>query len=174
MEVSNSQSIYFASIQSATQQQVQQNNKLNSEKTKKSTFASSLKKLKEEEFFISEGLPLEIANMSEEEALVFLKDELEIAGEKLKKNAGFNEISEYRNKISNFIKYISKNNFEVIKKKSGFNRRKKKFTELQYIQVIDQKVNQLTSDILYNQSANINILAKLEEINGLIIDLMAA
>ncbi|MBP5284360.1 MAG: DUF327 family protein, partial [Treponema sp.] len=42
------------------------------------------------------------------------------------------------------------------------------------IQIIDQKLNQLARDVLYTQSKNLDILARVEELNGMIIDLIAA
>ena len=41
------------------------------------------------------------------------------------------------------------------------------------IQVIKEKLETLTNDIIYNHSKNLNILAKIEELNGLIVDLLA-
>jgi hypothetical protein len=41
------------------------------------------------------------------------------------------------------------------------------------IQVIDQKLNQLAAEMLILHGANLNLLAKVEEINGMIIDLLA-
>ena len=41
------------------------------------------------------------------------------------------------------------------------------------VQIIDQKVNQLANEMLILHGANLNLLAKLEEINGLIVDLLA-
>ena len=41
------------------------------------------------------------------------------------------------------------------------------------IQVINEKLETLTNDIIYNHSKNLNILAKIEELNGLIVDLLA-
>ena len=80
----SSQSLYFAATQSASQQASAQAQK--AEKTKKTSFFSALKRTQEETEIISDGLPIEIAGMSEEEAIVFLKDAMDIAADALKSN----------------------------------------------------------------------------------------
>ena len=49
-----------------------------------------------------------------------------------------------------------------------------KFQPYHQIQIINQKLNNLASDMLFNHSKNLNLLARLEEINGMIVDLIAA
>jgi uncharacterized protein YaaR (DUF327 family) len=73
------------------------------------------------------------------------------------------------------LKYIERNNFVVIEKRRfGRNRRGRELAPYYQIQVINQKMNNLASDMLYNHSKNLNLLARIEEINGLIVDLIAA
>lgn len=113
--------------------------------------------------------------MDEESAIVFLKDEADIASDKLKESQSPENIENYRKKIGQFLKYIEKNNFEVIEKRRfGKNRRGMKFQPYHQIQIINQKLNNLASDMLFNHSKNLNLLARLEEINGMIVDLIAA
>lgn len=170
------QSLYFQAAQSASQQMARQEAK----KTEKSifsrlSFADTLKKSKEEAELVSDGLPVELAGMDVESAIVYLKDEADLASDKLKEKQSPENIENYRKKIGQFLKYVERNNFEVIEKRRfGRNRRGRTLAPYYQIQVINQKMNNLTSDMLYNHSKNLNLLARIEEINGLIVDLIAA
>lgn len=172
----NNQSLYFAATQIASQKQARRSKK--TEKypaSKKSSFAVSLKKSQEEAELISEGLPPEIAGMEEEEAFVFLKDAVDSAGDELKEYQNPEAIEKYRRKIGQFMKYMTKNNFKIITQKRGFSKKTgKQIAPYIQIAIINEKLNSLVSDLLYNHSKNLNILARVDEINGLVIDLMAS
>jgi uncharacterized protein YaaR (DUF327 family) len=61
--------------------------------------------------------------------------------------------------------------FTVTERTSGGNvLRRKKFTQ---VQVIDEKLEQLAAGILANQKNQLALLAKIEEINGLLVDLIS-
>ena len=170
------QSLYFAAAQSASQQLAKQEAK-KSEKSlfSKISFSDTLKKSKEEAELVSDGLPAELAGMDSESAIVFLKDAADMASNQLKEKQSPENIENYRTKIGQFLKYIERNNFEVIEKRRfGRNRRGRALAPYYQIQVINQKMNNLASDMLYNHSKNLNLLARIEEINGLIVDLIAA
>ena len=70
---------------------------------------------------------------------------------------------------------MEKNNFEVVKiQRRGFNRRtKKKLDPRVQVKIINQKLDQLASDMLFNHRNNLALLSKLEELNGLLIDIIA-
>lgn len=168
----SSQSLYFAATQAASQQMAQQAKK--TEKKERSAFASALNRQQETAQLISEGLPVELAGMTEEEAIVFLKDEMDIAGDELKAKQNLEAMEKYRKKVGQFMKYVVRNNFEFIKKKRfGRNRKGRPVDPYCQIQVIDQKLNQLASEMLILHGSNLRLLAKVEEINGLIVDLLA-
>lgn len=180
LEAVNSQSLYFAATQEAARQKARESARSSkTAQTKRNSFANSLQKKQEEYALANEGLPVELAGMELEEAVVFLKDQLDIAGDLLAATPDMTQIQNYRQKLGNFIKYISRNNYEVLiykRKKRGLPLIDKKTGKPAYfvqIQVINEKLAQLTSDLVYNHSKNLNILAKVEELNGLIVDLLA-
>ena len=79
------QGLFFAATQAASAQSaVQAKKKEEVGKTKKSTFSKAVDKANEEQTLLQEGLPLEIAGMTEDEAVIFLKDAADIAGNKLR------------------------------------------------------------------------------------------
>ncbi len=174
----NGQSLYFAAAQSAANKAAQDQTARKNEKAasaKKSRFATEFEKKQQEQQFISEGLPLEILEMSQEDAVVFLKDAVESSGDELKRDQSPENMEKYRRNVSSFIKYIVKNNFEVVsQKRFGRTRKGRPLDPRIQIQIIDQKLNQLARDVLYTQSKNLDILARVEELNGMIIDLIAA
>ncbi len=181
VEAISSQSLYFAAAQAAAKEQARGTQKKQQTGTvKKSSFASSVEKAQEKLELESSGLPVELAGMEMEEAVIFLKDELDIAGDQLAENPDMNNMENYRKKLGNFMKYVSKNNYEVltqVRKKKGLpliDPKTKKPAYYVQIQVINEKIAQLTSDLLYNHRGNLNVLARVNELNGLIVDLLAA
>lgn len=168
----NSQSLYFAATQAASQQLAQQAKK--TEKKQKSAFASSLSAHQEKAQLLSEGLPVELAGMSDEEAIVFLKDAMDLAGDELKRHQSLEAMEKYRKKVSQFMKYIVKINYNFITTREQKKLRTGRIIKpMHQIQIIDQKLNQLAAEMLILHGANLNLLAKVEEINGMIIDLLA-
>ncbi len=172
----SSQSLYFAATQAASQQMSQQAKKTReTSKKEKSAFSNVLSRHQEKAQLVSEGLPTELLGMSEEEAIVFLKDEMDMAGDELKKAQNLEAMQKYRQKVSQFMRYIVKINYNFITTREQKKLRSGKIIKPMYqIQIIDQKLNQLASEMLILHGANLNLLARVEEISGMIIDLMAA
>lgn len=168
----NQSALYFAQSQAVSKQMAEQARR--TEKKEKSVFASVLSKKKETEELISEGLPVELAEMSEDEAIVFLKDEMDLAGDELKLHQSLESMEKYRKKVSQFMKYIVKINYNFVMTRTQKKLRNGKIIKPYYqVQVINQKLNQLANEMLILHGRNLNLLAKVEEINGLIIDLLA-
>ncbi|MDE5776247.1 MAG: hypothetical protein K2H67_05150, partial [Treponemataceae bacterium] len=82
-----SNGLYYNATQ-ATQSQIASDAARRKEKeqgVKKPLFSSLVQKNLEQNSLTAAGLPAEIAGMSQEEAIVFLKDQLDIAGDELSK-----------------------------------------------------------------------------------------
>ena len=142
-------SLYFSAAAQASQESVKQKEK--AAKTKRSPFASMLEKTQEVEELISAGLPSEIAGMDVEEALVFLKDAVDIAGDRLIEKMDAASFADFKSYVGNFIRYVSKNN-----------------------SINDKKIEELATMILQNHSDKIKMLSKIDEIKGLVVDFFAA
>ena len=85
---STSDSLYFAAAVSAAKNQAAFETKKNKQKDKVSNgFSSLLKDKQEEQYFVSQGLPAELAGKPIDEAIDFLKDELDMAGDNFGINA---------------------------------------------------------------------------------------
>ncbi len=79
-------------------------------------------------------------------------------------------VQKYRKTVSSFLKYAFARMFSVEKNISGVNILKRKY--FTRIKVIDRKIERLVADILQNQAAQLDLIAKVDEINGLLIDLL--
>jgi uncharacterized protein YaaR (DUF327 family) len=112
----------------------------------------------------------EAAGESTEESVERMLDAIHAIGEKIRENATFEAVSNYRNAVRSFIKYVVSNALVVDEKRSSPNiLRQKKFT---LIKVIDQKLERLASGVLIHQHDTLDLLAKIDEINGLLVNLI--
>ena len=114
-------------------------------------------------------------NFNEEEekkgVLSELLDEVYEKGKKLKNSPTIENIKEYRWSIKRLLKQVTSNMLALEEKVSGFNiLKRKRFT---LIKVIDSKMESLAAEILRNQQDQFHILSRVDEINGLIIDLLS-
>ncbi|MFA6505976.1 MAG: YaaR family protein [Treponemataceae bacterium] len=105
-----------------------------------------------------------------EEALRVLLDDLHEIGEELQAKPFPDNIKRYKSAVRNFLHYIVENGYTAEERTSGTNiLKRKKFT---LIQVVDRKLEQLAAGILAGQRSRLEILARVDEINGLLVDLI--
>jgi uncharacterized protein YaaR (DUF327 family) len=119
-----------------------------------------------------------------EEALQELMDGVHSAGDSLKKRPLAEEIRQYKKAVRNFLRYVVENGYSLDTHagvpnylKPGFKGQRgspeAREGKLHYsIQVVDQKLEQLASGILSGQLGQLELLARLDEITGLLVDLM--
>ena len=117
-----SSSLYFSAVTNASKEATK-GKKV--EKSNKNSFSSLVKKSQEVEELISSGLPIEIAGIEIEEAVAFLKDSVDSAADKLSSEITAENFAEFRMAVTNFVKYISKNNFEIDKTKRAIEKQKR-------------------------------------------------
>lgn len=131
-------------------------------------FASALETAEE-----SEGLSLpSVATLAEsDEGLEALLDTVHEVGEKLKDRVSLSVVQEYKLAVRAFLSYVVRNTLSVERHESGPNViKRKRFT---LIKVIDQKLERLAAGILLDQQAQLEILRRIDEISGLLIDLLS-
>ena len=105
-----------------------------------------------------------------EEAVKALLDDVHDSGDKLRNRPFPEEIKQYKQAVRNFLHYIVENGYGIEEHTSGANLlKRKKFT---IVQVVDHKLEQLAAGILSGQTAQIELLARIDEIQGLLIDLL--
>jgi len=118
-----------------------------------------------------------------EETSVKLMDEVHNAGSALRDRPFPDEIIRYKQAVRNFVFYVVKNSYAVESEKGlprymrpgaaakpGTARDERNaYTK---INVIDKKLEDMAAGILAGQLDQLKIIARLEEINGLLIDLL--
>lgn len=191
-------SLYFASLQAASSAAVRQQKSEKAKETsstQKSRFSQILKKAEDETVLSTRGLPPEIQGMSMEDAGIFLRDAVDDAGEMLKENITAENLKAFKQAVSQFITFVVNNNFEEYRKDhpqvakakrlrrpepfkmpvnvfSNYNITPEKFPQNVRIQVINQKLDEITRDVLKRQSDNLKILSSINEVKGLVVDIL--
>jgi len=105
-----------------------------------------------------------------EDSLHQLLDEVHNTGDALSKRPFPPEIKAYREAVRNFVHYVVENSYDTEEQISGTAvLKRKKFT---LVRVIDSKLEGMASAILRGQLNQLEILEKLDEIKGLLVDLV--
>ncbi|MCL2230297.1 MAG: YaaR family protein [Treponema sp.] len=148
------------------------------EKTEFSKLFDSLRSKTAEQLGPLQDLP------ASEETVNYLMDEVRDAGDRLKSRPLPEEIMNYKQAVRNFINYVVQNCYskeydEGIPNflKPGFKGRRgtpqamegKGYTK---IVVIDKKLEDLAAMLLSGQTRQMELVSRLEEIKGLLIDLL--
>jgi len=181
-------STYYSGLQNATSQAAKEAKKEKTQASGKIKFSEILKsnsKSQAEREAEAAGYPPEIANMSIEEAAVFLKDAVDQAGNLLSEAATSENIAKFRDSVRLLINYVVDNNYIEHKKNlkgfskpmhyfSNYNQKQRPRDPRLIIETINQKLDSMVRDTLTLQTSNLKILERANEIKGLIIDLMQA
>ncbi len=97
-----------------------------------------------------------------------LIEEITTQGEKFSRKPTYESLKIYKSMITEFLKYVTKNMFAVEHNTGGSRMKQKIYT---VTKIIDNKLNALTELIINQQTHNIDLLATLDEIRGLLVDL---
>ena len=116
--------------------------------------------------------PAEIANMSVEEAAAFLLDNVTASADNLKRNPFKESFVDYRKKISQFMRFVVKNCYDVEESLGTPSVRVPRPKKKYIIKVVDDKLDELARQLLENNTDQLKMLAKIEEINGLLVDML--
>ena len=107
-----------------------------------------------------------------QENLELLLDDVHNSGDILKQRPFPEEIKQYKKAVRNFLHYIIENGYAVEKHISPNTNVLKPKKIHTIVQVVDQKLEQLAAGILSGQLTQLNILARVDEINGILVDLL--
>jgi uncharacterized protein len=141
--------------------------KRDEKKVKVKPFSKALEQAAGE--MVSESETIGPIGIASDEMLRELLDGVHESGEELKARAVPDTIKRYKTAVRAFLHYIVENGYTAEERISGTNiLKRKKFTLLQ---VVDRKLEQLAAGILAGQSSQLEILAKVDEINGMLVDL---
>ena len=187
---------YYSGVQNASNEAIKRNTKKEEVRkagnTKKLDFGKLLKGTElEEPQFIADGLPPEVRTMSIDDAAVYLADAVSLAGNDFSDEQSKENLEKFKTAVSQFIRFVIVNNYEVnIKQKSprpgkagqpsrlfvfsDYTVPSQKKNPRYSIEIINQKLDALAKETLSAQSDNLKILAQVNEIKGLIVDLMSS
>ncbi|MCQ2577328.1 MAG: YaaR family protein [Treponema sp.] len=184
-QVSNS--FLYASVQNSSNPLAKTDKKDAASKVKKGAFSKLLKEepAQEEFSFSKAGLPPEVQNLSFDETVVYLKDAVDLAGNDLAEDPSFENINKFKKTVKDFITFVVANNYNVqIKQQRGFknvrvNQVFSKYSDIPSpkdpkvaVSILNQKLDSLVYDTLMTQRKNLNTLARINEIKGLIVDIL--
>ena len=169
------QGLYFNAAQSVAQQSAASSKKKEKiARSKKNSFASALERSQQEAGLRAEGLPLEIAGMTTEEAVIYLKDAADVAADKLKERMLPENFADYRQKVTQFMRYIVKYNFEMTDHSRSIRARNgRKLEPHKQISIINKKLDEMAQWLLSSQRDTLLMLERVDEIRGLLVDLLA-
>ena len=140
-------------------------------KTKKSAFSKLLHQEESNVLETDDLLIPEIVGKTFDEALQFLVDSVYSSGDELKKSTSPDNFKQYQKSLAGFMRFVVKNSYEVETIRRS--RRLSKKQPYQIVQTINKKLDELARGVLSNQRDQMNLLAKIDEINGLVIDVMS-
>ena len=186
---------YYSGVQNASNEAIKRNTKkeeVRKTASKKLDFGKLLKGQEvEEPQFVAAGLPPEVASMSIDEAAVYLADAVGNAGNDFSGEQTQENLEKFKTAVSNFIRFVVVNNYEVnIRQKktrpgkagqpsrlfvfSDYTVPTQKKNPRYSIEIINKKLDALARETLSNQASNLKILAQVDKIKGLIVDLMSS
>jgi len=135
-------------------------------KLKAGTFASAIGRIAEQE---SPFLDIDDHELHRE-SLEGLLDDVHESGEMLVQSETLENIKRYKRAVSAFLEYVVNNMVAVEEQSSGGNiLRRKRFTQ---VKIVNAKLDRLVAAVLQNQGKQLDLLEKINEIKGLLVDLV--
>ncbi len=178
-------SVYYGGLQNATSQAAKESNKKEKTDSSKKVKFSELLKAKNPAGGTIEtyDFPPEIADMEIEDAAVFLRDAVDLAGNDVATAATTENLMKFKKTVKQFVEFVVLNNYEVKERGkrrssmpmqlfSKYNTTPRPKTPRMIVTTINEKLDAMTRAMLMEHKNNLQLLAQVNEIKGLIIDLM--
>jgi hypothetical protein len=106
----------------------------------------------------------------ERRSLEELLDEVHSSGEQLLETQSLEAIKRYRGAVRGFLDRVLARMLRLEQQSSGSGvAKRKRFTQ---IRIVDQKLERLVADLLADQHRQLDILSRVNEIGGLLVDLL--
>jgi len=100
-------------------------------------------------------------------------DEIHEMGEQLSQAPTMSAVLEYKKAVRQFVQYVVSRGLELVEQEGvKFANPMKKQKKYTIVRILDQKLESLAAQILQNQKSRLDILAAVNEIHGLMIDLL--
>lgn len=112
------------------------------------------------------GMALDLANKEQtEERLKNMYKDIENLGKRLISTRSVEDAKEYKRRVQEYLGYIVKNVYVLKREPGPFN-----YGIHVRIEIINDKLDELTKELLSDQKETIELADKIEEIRGLLID----
>ena len=111
-----------------------------------------------------------VETRSSEERLKALAEKIEEQGRKLSSRTDIRELKKYKNLISDFMEEAVGNSHKF--SKQSFLDKRGRHRMYAVVKKVDEQLELLTHDVLSHEKDNIKILQRLDDIRGLILDII--
>ena len=115
--------------------------------------------------------PGELPPLDGTETVEGLLDDVHEAGDALKRDPVFGPLKEYKRAVQRFLRYVLDNGLETGEAVGIRNPRTMQQKKYVIVRVIDEKLESLAVHVLKGQSDQLEILRRIDEIHGLLVDL---
>lgn len=102
---------------------------------------------------------------SKEEIESYIKD-IKLIGDKIVATQNYNDVVNYKRAIKLYLKSVVDYMYSLNQNSSFWDG-----NYFKTVKIIDEKLDGITKDLLYDQRDNIDLATKIDEINGLLIDM---
>ena len=99
-----------------------------------------------------------------------IKKKIDEQGEKLADKADIKEFEKYRTLIREFIDEIVSNGYTFSKEDTYASRGKRRY--IATVDIVNEKLDQLGKEVLEEQADRLEILSRIDDIRGLLLDMM--
>ena len=142
--------------------------KVEKKKTSSVGFRSTMKKAEESEAAASTSLSEGLTGLEHVEELL---DEVYELGEALKDDASLETLGKYKKAVRHFYQFVVSRSLEAEQKEGRLNPRTMSRKQYTLIAVVDKRLESLGAAVLRSQRNQLEILRKVDEIYGILIDL---
>ncbi len=110
------------------------------------------------------------SNNGLQERLTTLYDEIKTTGARLTERLSLTDLKEYRSKVSEFMNEVVTNSHEF--SRENFLDKRGRHRVYGIVKHVDKNLDELASELMKTEKDKMSILAKVDEINGLLIDVL--
>ncbi len=108
------------------------------------------------------------SNNGLQERLATLYDDIKATGAKLTERLSLTDLKEYRAKVSEFMNEVVTNSHEF--SRENFLDKRGRHRVYGIVKHVDKNLDELAAELMKSEKDKMGILAKVDEINGLLID----
>ena len=99
-----------------------------------------------------------------------MMEDIAVQGEKLAKHVDIKDMKRYRELIKDFVNEVVANSHQF--SRENFLDRRGRHRVYGLVKLVDQKLDDLAQELMKEEKSGLNILAKVDEIKGLLLDMI--